>query len=65
MKPIFESQEESIKWVGMNIALAIPVKSKTKKNFVFPFRSWNAHNIVVENLGKQLFKHQEETLKKQ
>lgn len=60
---LFETEDDAIKWVGMNIALAIPVKSKTKKNFVFPFRSWNAHNIIVENLGKELFKYQQSKIK--
>lgn len=60
--PLFKSEEEAIKWVGMNIALAITPKNKAKTLLVSPFTSAHAHSVVVENLGKQLFKHQQESI---
>ena len=63
MKQLFESEEEAITWVGMNIPIAIKPKNKAKTTLEFPFTSTYAHEQVVEHLGKQLFKHQQEILK--
>jgi hypothetical protein len=62
IEPIFKSEDEAIAWVGRNIALAIQPKNKTKTMYIFPYISSYAHKVVVESLGKELFKHQQETL---
>ena len=59
---LFNTEEEAITWVGRNIALAIQPMDKTKTMYLFPYISHHAHKIVVEGLGKELFKHQQETL---
>ena len=59
---LFNTEEEAIAWVGSNIALAIQPKYKTKTMYLFPYISHHAHKIVVEGLGKELYKHQQETL---
>jgi len=61
---LFNTEEEAIAWVGRNIALVITPKKKTDYTikFVYPFRSVDAHVKIVEHLGKQLFKYQQETL---
>jgi len=59
---LFNTEEEAITWVASNIALAIKPKKKAKTMFVYPFRSVDAHIVIVEHLGKELFKHQEEIL---
>jgi ABC-type uncharacterized transport system involved in gliding motility auxiliary subunit len=63
MKQLFKSEEDAIAWVASNIALAIKHKKKTDYviKFVNPFTSANAHKQVVEHLGKQLYKHQQQT----
>jgi hypothetical protein len=60
MKQLFATEHDAIKWVGMNIAFAVKPKNYTKAQFVYPFVSNYAHTQVVEHLGKQLFKHQQE-----
>jgi hypothetical protein len=60
MKQLFESEEEAIAWVASHIALAIQPKDKTKTMYLFPYISHHAHKIVVEGLGKELYKHQQE-----
>jgi len=62
MKQLFNSEEEAIAWVGMNIPIAIKPKNKAKMTLEDPFSSYYAHVQVVEHLGKELFKHQQETL---
>jgi hypothetical protein len=57
---LFNTEEEAIKWVYSNIALAIQPKNKSKTMYIFPYISHHAHKIVVEALGKELFKHQKE-----
>ena len=65
MAQIFASEEEAIKWVFLNTPWAVKPKKKTDSiKFINPFTSAHAHNVVVETLGKKLFKLQEETLKK-
>jgi len=59
---LFNSEEETIAWVYRNIALAIQPKDKSKTMYLFPYISHYAHKIVVEGLGKELYKHQQETL---
>jgi hypothetical protein len=59
MKQLFNSEEEAIKWVCMNIPLAIEPTKKAKTFLVFPFTSAHAHKQVVEHLAKQLYKHQQ------
>jgi hypothetical protein len=62
MKQLFKTEDEAIKWVASNIALAIKPKKKTDSiKFVYPFRSVDAHIQIVEHLGKQLYKHQQQT----
>ena len=56
---LFDTEEEAIKWVGLNIALMTKPKNKAKTKFVSPFSSFNAHKQVVEHLGKELFKLQQ------
>ena len=61
MEQLFESEEEAIKWVGLNIPWAVKPKKKTESvKFINPFTSTHAHDVVVQTLGKQLFKHQKE-----
>ena len=62
MKQLFNSEEDAIIWVGMNIPLAIKPKKKIDYiiKFVNPFSSIYAHTQVVEHLGKELYKHQQE-----
>jgi hypothetical protein len=60
MKQLFKSEQEAIAWVASNIALAIQPKNKTKTMYIFPYISHYAHQVVVEGLGKELFKHQQE-----
>ena len=61
---LFETEDDAIKWVGMNIALAIKPKNKSNTfSLVSPFSSLYAHQEVVENLGKELFKFQQEKIK--
>ncbi len=57
---LFNTEEEAIKWVGLNIALMIKPKREAKTVFVNPFTSADAFIQVVEHLGKKLFKHQEQ-----
>ena len=64
MKQLFNTEEEAITWVGMNIALAIISKNKAKTLLVSPFTSAHAHSVVVENLGRELFKYQQEEINK-
>jgi hypothetical protein len=59
MKQLFESEEEAIKWVGLNIALMIKPKKKAKTIFINPFSSSDAYIQVIEDLGKKIFKHQQ------
>jgi hypothetical protein len=63
MEKLFKTEEETITWVYRNIALAIKPKHKDKTKLVFPFISAYAHKQVVEHLGEQLFKYQQETIK--
>jgi len=60
-EPIFDSEEEVITWLYMNVPLAIEPTKKAKTFLVFPFTSAHAHKQVVEHLGKQLYKLQQET----
>ena len=60
MKQLFNSEEEAVAWLYMNVPLAIEPTKKAKTFLVFPFTSAHAHKQVVEHLGKQLFKHQQE-----
>jgi len=62
MKKLFASEEEAIAWVYMNVPLAIEPTKKAKTLLVFPFTSAQAHKQVVENLAKQLYKLQQETI---
>ena len=62
MKELFPTEHDAIKWVASNIALAIKPKNKSKTLLVNPFTSVHAHIQVVEHLGQQLFKHQQEKL---
>jgi hypothetical protein len=64
MQKLFKTEEDAITWVGMNIALAIKPKNKAKTMLIFPFISAHAHKQVVEHLAEQLFKYQQETIKK-
>ena len=59
---LFATENDAIKWVASNIALAIKPKKKAKTVFVYPFNSVYAHIQVVEHLGKELFKHQQNIL---
>ena len=59
MKQLFESEEQAINWVYLNIALAIKPKKKAKTMLIFPFTSNNALMQVIEHLGQELFKHQQ------
>jgi hypothetical protein len=59
---LFATEHDAIKWVGSNIALAIKPKKKAKTMYVYPFTSVHAHIVIVESLGKQLFKHQQNIL---
>jgi hypothetical protein len=59
IEPLFESEQDAINWVRMNIAFAVKPKNYAKAQFVYPFVSNYAHTQVVEHLGKQLFKHQQ------
>ena len=61
MKQLFSSEDEAIKWVAMNIPFVVKPKKYTKAQFVYPFVTNYAHTQVVEHLGKQLYKHQQET----
>jgi hypothetical protein len=60
VEPLFESEDEAITWLYMNVPLAIEPTKKAKTFLVFPFTSAHAHKQVVEHLGEQLFKHQQE-----
>lgn len=60
MKQLFATEHDAIKWVASNIALAIKPKKKSKTVFVYPFNSVHAHIVIVESLGKELFKYQQE-----
>ena len=60
---LFETERDAIHWVASNIALAIKPKKKAKTILVNPFTSVDAHIQVVENLGKELFKFQQEKIK--
>ena len=62
MKQLFATEHDAIKWVASNIALAIKPKKKIDNviKFVNPFTSVHAHIQIVEHLGKQLYKHQQE-----
>jgi hypothetical protein len=56
---LFDTEEEAIKWVGLNIALMIKPKQKAKTVFINPFTSSDAYIQVIQDLGKKLFKHQQ------
>lgn len=60
---LFETEDDAIKWVASNIALAIKPKKKAKTLYVYPFTSVHAHVVIVEHLGKELFKYQQEKIK--
>lgn len=64
MTKLFKSEDDAIKWVGMNIALAIKPKKKAKTKLIYPFSSFHSHNEVINHLGKDLYKYQQEQLKK-
>ena len=64
MRVLFKTEEDAIKWVGMNIALAIKPKKKAKTKLIYPFSSFHSHNEVINHLGKDLFNYQQEQLKK-
>lgn len=53
----FKTEQEAIDWVRLHIPIAIKPTKKAKTTFVFPFRGINAYEIVVNHLGKELFKH--------
>ena len=59
MEQLFASEEDAIKWVGLNIPWAVKPKKKAKTIFINPFSSRHAHDVVVQSLGKQLFKLQQ------
>jgi hypothetical protein len=63
IEPLFATEDDAIKWVAYNIALAIKTKNKDKTMFVYPFTSVHAHIQVFEHLGKELFKYQHELFK--
>ena len=57
---LFNSEEDAIKWVFLNIPLVVQAKKKSSKfPLIFPYISANAYQQIVEHLGKQLFKHQQ------
>ena len=60
---LFPTEHDAIKWVAFNIALAIKPKKKAKTLLVNPFTSVHAHIVIVESLGKELFKHQQNLIK--
>jgi hypothetical protein len=62
MEKLFKTEEEAITWVGMNIPIAIKPKNKAKTTLEVPFTSTYAHEQVVEHLGEQLFKYQQQTI---
>ncbi len=57
---LFNTEQDAIKWVASNIAMGIKPKNQAKTMFVFPFSSAHAYTQVVGNLGKELFKYQQE-----
>jgi hypothetical protein len=63
--PLFETEEDAIYWVYKNMALAIKQKNNPPNApLIFIFTSDYAYLQVVEHLGQQLFKHQQEKYKK-
>jgi hypothetical protein len=60
--PLFKSEEEAINWVYLNIPFVVLPKKKAKTMLVCAFSSVNAHSVVVENLGRELFKYQQESI---
>jgi hypothetical protein len=56
---LFETEQEAINWVQLNIPFAVKPKKMAKARFVYPFVSHHAHDQVVNCLGRELFKRQE------
>ena len=63
MAQLFATEHDAIKWVASNIALAIKPKKKSKTILVNPFTSVHAHIVLVEHLGRELFKYQQSKIK--
>ena len=53
---MFKTEQEAIEWVWLHTPIAIKPTKKSKKLLVPPFTSGHAFDVVVEHLGKELFK---------
>jgi len=60
MKQLFKSEQDATNWIATNITFSIKPKKIAKTKDVYPYTSHNALIQVVEDLGKRLFKHQQE-----
>lgn len=51
-----KTEQDAIDWVLFKIPLAVKPAKKSKNELVYPYTSGNAHDIIVKELGKELFK---------
>jgi succinyl-CoA synthetase beta subunit len=61
MDKLFKSEQAAIAFVDLFTPFAIRATKPSKTMFVNPFSSNNAHDIVVESIGKALYELQEKS----
>jgi hypothetical protein len=56
---LFKTEQDAIIWIAENIPFAVKPKKKSKHKLIYSFSSGNAQQQVIEHLGKELYKLQE------
>lgn len=62
MDKLFKNEQAAIAFVDLFTPFAVRATKPSKTMFVSPFSSRNAHDIVIESIGKALYELQEKSV---